>query len=242
MQSKRVVSSALERLLAGARPRSISTSSSPPISSHDRVRAASSSSSTTSRPLDVALDERSRCSPNASSSAPSSTRLLEERDGAGAQRVAAGRPSPETMWTGMCRVAGWRLRWSSTVQPVHHRQRQVEEDRVRPVLVREREAARRRASATTPLKPRSRATPSSVVGEVGVVLDDQHDAVARLDLVAVVRRPRPGREQRLGRRDGSTASRSPVELAAERRRLRRGSTSRAARSARRLRRRIGPGR
>ena len=45
-------------------------------------------------------------------------RLLEERDRAGAQGVR--RPvadRPETMCTGMWRVAGWCFRWSSTVQP-----------------------------------------------------------------------------------------------------------------------------
>ena len=85
----------------------------------------------------------------------------------------------------MWRVDGCRLSWSSTVQPSRHRQAHVEHDRVGLELVRERQAgvaAQRDEALEAPLARDLELR----AGEVGVVLDDQHDPVALLDRVAVV--------------------------------------------------------
>ena len=68
---------------------------------------------------------------------------------------------------------------------VHHRQLHVEDDRVGLVLVREREPgiATQRDDA---LEAALTGDFELGSGDVGIVLDDQHDAVGVLDLVAVV--------------------------------------------------------
>ena len=68
---------------------------------------------------------------------------------------------------------------------VEHRQAHVEHDRVGPELAREREArvAAERDDALEPVLARDR---ELGLGEVRVVLDDQHDTVAGLDRLAVV--------------------------------------------------------
>jgi hypothetical protein len=68
---------------------------------------------------------------------------------------------------------------------VHHRQLHVEDDRIGLVLVREREpgiATQRDDAFEAALTGDFELGPS----DVGIVLDDQHDAVGVLDLVAVV--------------------------------------------------------
>ena len=68
---------------------------------------------------------------------------------------------------------------------VQHRQAHVEHDRVRPELAREREPGVA-AERDEPLEAALARDLQLGAGEVGVVLDDQDDAVARLDRVAVV--------------------------------------------------------
>ena len=114
MQSKRLLRERRQRLLAGRRPPSISTSPLP-ISSTIALRCVVvvlDDQQRLDRPLDEALDRRERVV----------ERLLRRPASAGARtRRAAGRAAlllvAEMMCTGMWRVRGSCLRRSSTVQP-----------------------------------------------------------------------------------------------------------------------------
>ena len=109
---------------------------------------------------------------------------------------------------------GSRFRRSSTVQPSMYRQLDVEHDRVGLVARAPAPAPRRRACATTPLKPLRARSSSTVRANVGVVLDDQHDPVARLDRrrgrpATVARQQRRG-SSRLAELDGRRAAGDPA--------------------------------
>ena len=96
----------------------------------------------------------------------------------------------------MWRVDGCRLSRSSTRPAVEHRQAHVEHDRVRPELAGERQAGVA-PQRDEPLEAALARDLELGAGEVGVVLDDQHDAVARLDRVAVVLDPARDQQRRI---------------------------------------------
>ena len=81
---------------------------------------------------------------------------------------------------------------------VHHGQPHVEDDRVRPVLVREREPGVA-AQGDEPLEAAPARDVQHGLRELGVVLDDQHDPVAGVDLVAVVGHLARSEELRIAR-------------------------------------------
>ena len=98
---------------------------------------------------------------------------------------------------------------------VHHRQREVEHDRIRLVFVRQREAGVA-AGRDDPLEAALARDVEHRAREVGLVLDDEDDAVAFLHVLAVVLH---AREQHggveLGRR-GSGVREHPRSLGDER--------------------------
>ena len=160
----------------------ISTSPSPPTSSTIDCRWASSSSTTSNRRTSRLMNDS--IPPKTSSSASADAGFWRK---AAAPAISAGciSSTPETMCTGMCRVAGCRLSRSSTVQP-------SSTGRVMSSTIasgRNSRASARPGVAAQRHDPLEAALPRDLelgAGEVGVVLDDQHDAVALLDRVAVV--------------------------------------------------------
>ena len=136
---------------------------------------------------DAALEEARRSARTPRRGAPSRPASRGTRPRRRAARAGGRCSAPVTMCTGMWRVSGWCLRWSSTAQPSipgSCMSRTIASGlyscaSARPTSPR---------SATMPLKPRSRAI-SSTVARSRVVLDDQDDAVAR-------RRCRRGRRRR----------------------------------------------
>ena len=131
----------------------------------------------------------------------------------------------------MWRVGGRRFSWSSTVQPsCSGRPMSSTIASGRYSWASARPTSPRRA--TMPLKPRPRATSSTVRAKSGVVLDDQDDAVARLDLARGRPRPRRRQQRRVdAERGGSRRAARPSARAARSRRA----------AVRRLRRRASAG-
>ena len=86
----------------------------------------------------------------------------------------------------MCRVVGIELEVVEDGPAEHVGQEHVERDGRRLELARQGQRRLRRASATMPLNPRSRARPEQHARVVRVVLDDEQHVVARRDGLAVV--------------------------------------------------------
>ena len=110
--------------------------------------------------------------------------------------------STVTICTGMWRVHRVPLELVEHRPAEHVGQEDVERDRRRQVLARERQASVPRI-ATTPLKPRLRARSSSTLRVVRIVLDDQQHGVARLRRSRD--RPRPPRRARRRSRSAGIA-------------------------------------
>ena len=171
-----------------------------------------SSSSTTSSALEPAVDEAADLAEGLLE-ALLRDRLLEERDRAGLERVLAPVAGRDDVHRDVTRLR-MVLQAIEHGPAVHHRQLHVEDDRVGLELVREREArvaANRDDSLEAALTRDLELGP----GEVGIVLDDQHDAVAVLDVVAVVADVARQEQRRveLGRLDAAAGRRSvPLAL------------------------------
>ena len=160
----------------------ISTSPSPPTSSTIASRCASSSSTTSSRRTSRSMNDS--IPPKTPSSASSEAGFWTNGGRAGHQRRLHLLDARDD-------VHGDVARRRMALQPVEHRpavehrQAHVEHDRVRPELAREREAGVA-AERDEPLEAALARDLELGAGEVGVVLDDQDDAVALLDRLAVV--------------------------------------------------------
>ena len=147
---------------------------------------------------------------------------------AAAPAINAGCSSsiPETMCTGMCRVAGWRLSRSSTVQPSSTGR--LMSSTIASGRNSRASAGRCRHAARRVLEAPLAGDLELGAGEVGVVLDDQDDAVAVLDRLAVVvdlARSRAGSDRArlvavVARRGRGRARRDGVEQLGRRRRRR----------------------
>ena len=160
------------------------------------------------QPLEAAVDETADLAEGVLE-ALLRDRLLEECDSAGLERVLAPfarRDDVDRNVTGLRMV----LQVIEHGPAVHHRQLHVEDDRVGFELVRERKA-RVTADGDESLEASLTSDLELGPGEIGVVLDDQHDAVSVLDVVAIVpdvtRQEQVGVElRRRGGRGGRTAA------------------------------------
>ena len=173
----------------------------------EHARARSASGSTTSKLLRTA-DRRNRL--NVGRTVRRAISLVWIGLGSDADRADAAAPaacssSVETTYTGMCRVSKSCFRRSSTRQPSMSGRQMSSVIGSGSVLARQRQAAAPRDVAM-PLKPFSWADVEQQLRERRIVLDDQHDAVAGLNRVAVVVEfvggaPAPSRQSamRLGR-------------------------------------------
>ena len=111
--------------------------------------------------------------------------LLQERDGAGAECVLPSVIGSGHDVYGDVPCVGVVLQMVQHRPAVHHRQLDVEHDRVGLELVRQREP-RVAARGDDPLEAAGPRNLEHGAGEPGIVVDDQHDAVARFDRGAIV--------------------------------------------------------